>query len=177
MKNIRNFCIIAHIDHGKSTLADRLLEFTKTISSRDMQAQVLDDMDLEKERGITIKSHAIQMDYTYKGEKFVLNLIDTPGHVDFSGEVTRSLRVLDGVVTILDGVKGVEAQTQKVWAQANKHQIPKICFINKMDRIGSSAEQSAESIKKKLKAEPLLLQMPIGDGDTFRGVIDLIELE
>ena len=175
MKNIRNFCIIAHIDHGKSTLADRLLEFTNTIQVTT--GQMLDDMDLEKERGITIKSHAIQMEYNYKGEKYVLNLIDTPGHVDFTVEVERSLRVLDGAVATFCAVGGVEPQSETVWRQADKYNVPRIGYVNKMDRSGANYYEVVRQVKEVLGAHPCPIQIPIGAEETFKGIVDLIKMK
>ncbi len=171
MKNIRNFCIIAHIDHGKSTLADRLLEYTHTIKSTE--GQMLDDMDLERERGITIKSHAIQMEYTYEGEKYTLNLIDTPGHVDFSYEVSRSIAACEGALLVVDATQGVQAQTISNLYMAIDHDLEIIPVINKCDMVNAMPEEVEDEIIDLLgcKREEIIR----ASGRTGQGVDEILK--
>lgn len=173
MNKIRNFCIIAHIDHGKSTLADRLLEYTKTVEGKEMQAQVLDNMDLERERGITIKSHAIQMEYTYKGEKYILNLIDTPGHVDFSYEVSRSIAACEGALLIVDAAQGIQAQTISNLYMAIEHDLEIIPILNKIDLPNAMPDEVEDQIIELLgvKKEDIIR----ASGKTGKGVYDILD--
>lgn len=173
---IRNIGIMAHIDAGKTTTTERILYYsgyTRSLGDVDDGDTVTDFMAQERERGITIQSAAVTFDW--KGYR--INLIDTPGHVDFTLEVERCLRVLDGAVAVFDASAGVEAQTLTVWRQADKHKVPRICFLNKMDKIGASFNYAVETIREKLKAKPLLLQLPIGEGKAFRGVVDVVRTE
>lgn len=179
MKNIRNFCIIAHIDHGKSTLADRLLEFTKTVEAKDLQAQVLDDMDLERERGITIKSHAIQMNYELDGEPYVLNLIDTPGHVDFSYEVSRSIAACEGALLIVDATQGIQAQTISNLYMAIDSDLEIIPVINKVDLESANPDEVEDQIVDLLgcKREEIIRasgKTGIGVPEILRAIVERI---
>ena len=174
LKTTRNIGIIAHIDAGKTTLTERILFYTGRSHKMGEVHEgntVMDWMKQEQERGITITAAAT----TCFWQDHRINIIDTPGHVDFTLEVERSLRVLDGAITVFDGVSGVEPQSETVWRQADKYKVPRICFINKMDRLGADFKASVKSIEDKLKANPLCLQLPIGSEDNFRGVIDLVE--
>uniref|UniRef100_A0AAY4AIY6 Ribosome-releasing factor 2, mitochondrial n=1 Tax=Denticeps clupeoides TaxID=299321 RepID=A0AAY4AIY6_9TELE len=176
ISKIRNIGIMAHIDAGKTTTTERMLYYsgyTRALGDVDDGDTVTDFMAQERERGITIQSAAVTFDW----KQHRINLIDTPGHVDFTLEVERALRVLDGAVAVFDASAGVEAQTLTVWRQADKHQVPRVCFLNKMDKPGASLEYSIESIKEKLKANPILLQIPIGSGKNFTGVVDLVTKE
>jgi len=176
LERLRNIGVIAHIDAGKTTTTERILFYsgkTHRIGSVDDGTTVTDWMEQERERGITIVSAAITT--TWKNHQ--INLIDTPGHIDFTAEVQRSLRVLDGGIVVFDGVQGVEPQSETVWRQANKYHVPRICFINKLDRVGASFDYSLKTIREKLGANPIQMQIPIGTEADFTGVVDLLEMK
>ena len=178
-QNIRNFCIIAHIDHGKSTLADRLLDFTGSVSDREKQDQLLDDMDLERERGITIKSHAVQMDYDAGGEKFILNLIDTPGHVDFSYEVSRAIAACEGALLVVDAAQSIQAQTISNLYLAVDNDLEIIPVVNKIDLPSANTEVVVDEIVSLIGCKPegvILASAKTGEGveDIIKGIIDRV---
>ena len=176
LERIRNIGIIAHIDAGKTTTTERVLFYsgrTYRLGNVDEGTTVTDWMEQEKERGITITAAAI----TTSWRDYQINLIDTPGHIDFTAEVQRSLRVLDGGVVVFDAVAGVEPQSETVWRQANRYGVPRICFVNKMDRIGADFWRTIDMIRTRLGAKPLPVQIPIGAQDTFKGAVDLMEMQ
>ena len=173
MKKTRNFCIIAHIDHGKSTLADRMLEITNTLTARDMENQVLDSMDLEKEKGITIKSHAIQMDYVYNGEQYTLNLIDTPGHVDFSYEVSRAIASCEGALLVVDATQGIQAQTISNLYLAIEHDLEIIPVLNKIDVESAMVDVVTDQVVDLLGCKPE--EVLLASGKTGQGVKEVLD--
>src|SRR5215813_1016437 len=178
LERTRNIGIAAHIDAGKTTTTERILYYTGVshkIGEVHDGAATMDWMVQEKERGITITSAATRCFWKYKDKEYKINIIDTPGHVDFTVEVERSLRVLDGVVALFCAVSGVEPQSETVWRQANRYKVPRIGFVNKMDRSGADFLDVVKQVKEKLGANPVPLQLPIGAEDTFKGVVDLIE--
>jgi len=180
LEKIRNIGIMAHIDAGKTTTTERILFYTGKnykIGEVDEGTATMDWMAQEQERGITITSAATTVYWKYLAEEYKINIIDTPGHVDFTVEVERSLRILDGAVAIFCAVGGVEPQSETVWRQANKYHVPRICYINKMDRAGANFYAALQSIKEKLKSNPLAVQLPIGAEDSFTGIVDIIEMK
>src|SRR2546421_10911821 len=177
---IRNIGICAHIDAGKTPVSERILYYTgKTYKIGEVHEGTakMDFLEEEQERGITIQSAATTCPWTRNGDEYIINLIDTPGHVDFTIEVERSLRVLDGAVAMFDGKEGVEAQSETVWRQADRYKVPRICFINKMDKIGASFQFSYDTIKSRLGANGIPVQMPIGLGHEHKGIIDLLTMK
>src|SRR5215210_4166475 len=180
LSKFRNIGIMAHIDAGKTTTTERVLYYTgitHKIGEVHEGTATMDWMEQEQERGITITSAATTCFWERNGVDHRINIIDTPGHVDFTMEVERSLRVLDGAVAVFDGVAGVEPQSETVWRQADKYGVPRICFINKLDRAGASFQRSFDSIISRLGANPVAIQIPIGAEDKFKGVIDLIAMK
>src|SRR3954469_9411474 len=180
LERYRNIGIMAHIDAGKTTTTERILYYTGAIHKMgdvDDGNTTTDWMVQERERGITITSAAITAFWTRNDQRYRVNIIDTPGHVDFTIEVERSLRVLDGAVAVFDGGNGVEPQSETVWRQADKYKVPRICFINKMDRVGADFDMSVASIRDKLGANPLLVQLALGAEDKHQGVIDLVRMK
>ena len=174
LENTRNIGFIAHIDAGKTTVTERVLYFAGRIykiGGVDEGTTAMDWMAQERERGITITSAAT----TCTWKQYTINIIDTPGHVDFTAEVERSLRILDGGVVVFDAVAGVQPQSETVWRQADRYNVPRICFINKMDRVGANFFRATDSIARRLNANPVAIQIPIGEEDDFRGVVDLVE--
>src|SRR3984893_12656489 len=180
LAKVRNIGIMAHIDAGKTTTTERILYYTGMsykIGEVHDGAATTDWMEQEQERGITIASAAVTCKWSLENVEHTINIIDTPGHVDFTIEVERSLRVLDGAGAVFDGVAGVEPQSETVWRQADRYGVPRICFINKLDRAGASFERSFESIITRLGANPVAIQIPIGLEDQFKGVVDLITMK
>src|SRR4030043_2287341 len=176
LDKLRNIGIIAHIDAGKTTVTERILYYTgKTYKMGEVHngTAVMDYLEEEQKRGITIPSAATKCPW----KDFEVNLIDTPGHVDFTAEVERSLRVLDSAVAVFDASEGVQAQSETVWRQGQKYELPCLCFVNKMDKIGADFEMSVDSIRNKLLANPIVVQNPIGAGDSFKGIIDLVKMK
>src|ERR1700761_1225902 len=179
LSKVRNIGIAAHIDAGKTTVSERILYYTGKIHKMGEVHEgtaTMDSLEEEQKRGITIQSAATTCPWDRNGERYTINLIDTPGHVDFTVEVERSLRVLDGAVAVFDSVAGVQPQSETVWRQADKYKVPRIAFINKMDRTGANFFAAVQSMKDRLGANPVPVQIPIGQEDAFRGVVDLVEM-
>ncbi|MBT5583589.1 MAG: GTP-binding protein, partial [Phycisphaerae bacterium] len=180
LRLVRNIGICAHIDAGKTTVTERVLYYTgKNYKLGEVHegTATMDFLAEEQERGITIQSAATTCPWDHQGETYTINLIDTPGHVDFTIEVERSMRVLDGAIAVFDGKEGVEAQSETVWRQADRYNVPRVCFVNKMDKIGADFEYSFNTIRERLGANPIAMQIPIGAGDDLEGLVDLLEMK